>query len=415
MMLVRKLQNHIKQGTLHLRLPGGQEYRFGHGAPVAQWNIHARQALARIAGDPELELGETYMAGDWDAGEAGVETLLEVLMRNIPCAVTRGSFRRLLESPLSLWRQMNRVRRSYRNVAAHYDLDEWLFRHFLDEDMQYSCAYFSQPGVSLEEAQRAKCRHIMGKLNLEPGDRVLDIGSGWGGLALYLAEQANVFVTGLTLSREQLRVARERSRQRGLEGRAQFLLKDYREHRGDYDAIVSVGMFEHVGRPNFGAYFGKIREMLREDGVAMVHTIGVYGPSSPTNPWIQRHIFPGGYIPSLSELSHPIAASGLVNSDVEVLRLHYAETLANWLTRFRRHGSKVIERYGDRFYRMWEFYLASCEASFRWRDLVVYQVQLAHRLDAVPVTRDYLYNDPRVADSITEAGRGARPATRNAS
>lgn len=402
-MLVRKLQDSIKHGTLHLRMPDGQEYRFGQGAPVAQWNIHSRQAVLRIISDPELELGETYMAGDWDAGDAGLEALLEILMRNIPHTVTRNSFRRVLELPLSLLRQLNRIRRSYRNVAAHYDIDEWLFRHFLDEDMQYSCAYFARPDMTLEEAQRAKCRHIMGKLNLKPGDRVLDIGCGWGGLALYLAEQADVFVTGLTLSKEQLRVARERARQRGMEGRVQYLFKDYREHDGDYDAIVSVGMFEHVGRPNFVTYFSKIRDMLRDHGVAMVHTIGVHGHPSPTNPWIQRHIFPGGYIPALSELGHSIASSGMINSDVEVLRLHYADTLASWLVRFRKHGSKVLERYGERFYRMWEFYLATCEASFRWRDLVVYQVQLAHRLDAVPITRDYLYDMSSPAKAMDRA------------
>lgn len=386
------LQTHIQRGCLELVLANGERHRFGSGQPHAQLLLRNDSALVRILRDPELMLGETYMNGDWDTADGNLIGLLEVLMLNFP--EQRCEQRsRLAHNLKKLITRGNRIAHSYRNVAHHYDLDEWMFRRFLDEDMQYSCAYFCEPNISLEEAQRAKCRHIMNKLCLQPGQRVLDIGCGWGGLALYLAEHAGAEVTGLTLSREQLRVAESRARAHGMERQLKFRLQDYREHHGSYDRIVSVGMFEHVGVTHYRDYFNQIHRLLADDGIALVHTIGRHGPPGATNPWIEKYIFPGGYNPALSEMVAAIEKSGLISCDVEVLQLHYAMTLAAWNQRFHTHRAEIKQRMGERFCRMWEFYLTSCEAAFRWRDLAVFQVQLTHRLGVAPITRNYLYRE----------------------
>jgi len=385
-----RLQRHLSHGAIEVLLPDGEGHIVGDGAPTACWQIHDTAALRRIAFDAELELGETYMDGAWDPGPEGLPALLKVLVGNLPIHGPRG-LARLAQGPLSLLHYLNRVGRSRRNVAHHYDIDEWLFRRFLDSDMQYSCAYFETPESDLETAQTAKRRHIAAKLLLEPGQRVLDIGCGWGGLAIELAQAADVQVVGLTLSKEQLRVARQRVQEAGLEGQVEFILQDYREHRGSYDRIVSVGMFEHVGPPNYQRFFGQIQRLLNRNGVALLHTIGHFGSPAPTNPWIRRHIFPGGYLPSLAQLAEAVDEVGLVPTDVEVLRYHYADTLAAWLRRFNDNREEIVERMGERFGRMWEFYLASCEAAFRWSNLLVFQLQLGHHLGAAPMTRDYLY------------------------
>ncbi len=387
-MYLRLLDKHIHHGRLHLHLPSGVR-SFGDGEPEAHWFIRDRRTIARILLDPGLELGETYLDGRWTVGEGGLLPLLEILLRDFD--QPGGGMSRWFTPLWRLLRQWNRVGRSYRNVARHYDLDEWLFRRFLDRDLQYSCAYFATPDMSLEEAQRAKCRHLMGKLLLEPGQQVLDIGCGWGGLALFLAEHAGVHVTGLTLSREQLRVANERARHRGLQDRVEFQLADYREHTGHYDRIVSVGMFEHVGAPYHRRFMQRVSELLLPDGIAVLHTIGRGGPPTTTNSWIHRHIFPGGYIPALSELSRALEPESLMVCDLEVLRLHYALTLEAWLERFTAQRDAIAGRLGERFCKMWEFYLAICAASFRWSDLVVFQMQMTHRHHIVPTTRDYLY------------------------
>ncbi len=385
---LKHLGPRIRHGRLTVCLPGGERHSFGSGTPHAEWYIHTSATLRRILSDPELMVGETYMNGEWDT--SNLLDLLEVFMHNIPEQSSSGLLAGLLKR---LLRQGNRIAQSYRNVAHHYDLDEWLFRRFLDRDMQYSCAYFYKPGISLEEAQRAKCAHILRKLDLSPGQQVLDIGCGWGGLALYLAEHAGVRVAGLTLSREQLRVAQQRARESGLQGRVEFLLRDYREHSGVYDRIVSVGMFEHVGAQHYPHYFEQMRRLLSPEGAALLHTIGRYTPPGVTSPWILKHIFPGGYIPALSELNRSVEGSGLITCDVETLRLHYAMTLGAWQHRFQAQRTEIAARLGERFCRMWEFYLAACEASFRWRDLVVFQLQLTQRLDVLPITRDYIYRE----------------------
>ena len=392
MTLFKLLEENVRHGTLSLQLPDGSERRFGAGLPEATIRFTDPATLRRIAYDPGFEFGQTYMEGGWDSGEEGLPALLNVTMSNFARFFVNRA-RKPLGFVQKALQQSNRVRRAYRNVSHHYDLDEWLFRRFLDRGMFYSCAYFERPDMTLEEAQEAKCRMIARKLRLEPGMRVLDIGSGWGGLAMHLAHEHGVSVDGLTLSREQLRVAREECTQRGLEGQVAFHFRDYREHRGQYDRIVSVGMFEHVGQPYYGAFFQQLNDLLREDGIALLHTIGRTTGPGTTNAWLRRYIFPGGYTPALSELSAAIEPTPLMVTDLEVWRLHYADTLAEWLRRFQSVRAEVAERFDERFCRMWEFYLASCEGTFRHWDQVVFHVQMAKRHDAVPITRDYLYRD----------------------
>ena len=392
----------IRHGTLELQLPDGARHLFGSGPPHARWTFTRRDSLRRIIANPELALGESYMRGEWDTPPGELATLLAVLMRNAgELAHDAGRLQRLLGGLLQQW---NRVQASHRNVAHHYDLDEWLFRLFLDREMYYSCAYFAVPQLSLEAAQRAKAEHIAAKLRLQPGQRVLDIGCGWGSLALHLAQHHDVHVTGLTLSRSQLAVAQRTAQERGLSGRVQFLLQDYREHADQYDRIVSVGMFEHVGRPYYARFFRQVAAGLRPRGVALLHTICRLGPPGLTNAWVRKYIFPGGYSPALSELTAGIEHSALKVMDMELLRRHYALTLNAWQARFQRHRTEVAERMGERFCRMWEFYLAASEASFETDDLAVAQVQLAAEVDAVPLTRDYLYAPLAQPRALRRAG-----------
>ncbi len=286
--------------------------------------------------------------------------------------------------------QYNPAARARRNVAHHYDLSRQLYELFLDRDLQYSCAYYESPGDTLEQAQENKKRHVTAKLCLKPGQTVLDIGSGWGGLALHLATDSGVAVTGVTLSQEQLKAAAERARSVGLDGRVRFLLQDYREVTGPFDRVVSVGMLEHVGVRHYGEFFSKVRDLLAEDGVALVHAIGKMSPPSSTGPWLRKYIFPGAYTPALSEVLAAVERQGLWVTDIEVLRLHYAETLREWDRRFQANRARVAALYDERFCRMWEFYLAACEAVFRHGSGMVFQLQLARRRDAVPWTRGYL-------------------------
>ena len=385
-----QLEQKIRHGRLLLKLPNGDVHRFGSGEPEVEWLVRAPRALADIARDPEVCLGETYMNGEWDAGERGLLQLLEVLLRNFPLEHPRG-WQHIAQVIRQWRRQWNRLTQSRRNVLHHYGRDDSLFHYFLDPELHYSCAYFAEPGISLEQAQRAKCHHIMNKLLLQPGQQVLDIGCGWGGLACYLAEHAKVQVTGLTLADNQRRIAEQRAKQRGLENQARFVVEDYRQHQGHYDRIVSVGMFEHVGLPNYRRYFETIKRRLAPNGVALLHTIGCFTDTGGANPWLERYVFPGSDCPLLSDIHRAVEAVGLISTDIEVLRLHYAWTLSAWLDRLQTHRSAIAQRWGERFYRMWEFYLAASSAAFRWRDTAVFQIQLAHSLDAVPPTRDYLY------------------------
>jgi cyclopropane-fatty-acyl-phospholipid synthase len=380
----------IREGDLTVRLPGASTLKLGDGSgPPVVIRIASASWAARLARNPAMGLGEAYMDGGLTLERGTIWEFAELLGRN---ARHRSRRRPNLLQRLAgdLMRHLNGRRSARRNVAHHYDLSVDFYRLFLDADLQYSCAYFATPEATLEEAQAAKKRHLAAKLLLKPGQRVLDIGCGWGGLALSLAKAAQVSVDGVTLSTEQLATAKARAEANHLAERVRFSLTDYRDVEGPYDRVVSVGMFEHVGRPNYETYFRQVARLLKEDGVAVIHSIGRADPPADTQPWIQKYIFPGGYIPALSEVLPCIERAGLIVTDVEILRLHYAETLRNWRERFTAHRAEVAAMYDERFCRMWELYLCLSELAFRYRDHIVFQLQLARRIDAVPMTRNYI-------------------------
>ena len=386
------LSRFIRHGSFTVTTVAGNTYTFGDGSgrPVAARFTNAKAQRAVLL-NPELRLGEAYMDGTFVLERGSIADALAILLRQeriapptwtLPWRLVRYLFRRL--------QQFNPRFRARHNVAHHYDLDGRLYALFLDADQQYSCAYFEEPNQSLDDAQLAKKRHLAAKLRVEPGASVLDIGCGWGGLALYLAEVAGARVTGITLSQEQYARAQQRALERGRAKNAIFRLEDYRDVTGRFDRIVSVGMFEHVGVGFYDTFFRKGVQLLADDGVFLLHTIGRSGPPSVTNPWIAKYIFPGGYIPALSEVLTAIQHAGLMVTDVEILQLHYAETLKAWRERFLAHREDVERLYDGRFVRTWEFYLASSEMAFRESDLVVFQIQMAKRKGVVPATRDYI-------------------------
>jgi cyclopropane-fatty-acyl-phospholipid synthase len=402
------LSRFIRQGSLDVTTAAGNVYKFGDGsgAPVSVRLTNATAQRAVLL-DPELRLGEAYMDGSLVVERGSIADLLEILFRQeriaaptwaLPPRAIRHSFRRV--------QQFNPRSRSRRNVAHHYDLDGRLYQLFLDADQQYSCAYFESERQSLDDAQLAKRRHLAAKLRVAPGATVLDIGCGWGGLALYLAETAKARVTGITLSKEQHARATERALERGQAQQASFRLEDYRDVGGRFDRIVSVGMFEHVGVGFYDTYFRKCAQLLADDGVFLLHTIGRSSSPAVTNPWIAKYIFPGGYIPALSEVLPAIERARLVVTDVEILQLHYAETLKAWRARFLAHREQAERLYDERFVRMWEFYLASSEMAFRESDMVVFQIQMAKRKGVVPQTRDYIGQEEARLRAI-EAGYSA--------
>jgi len=394
------LRQVIREGDLCVALPGGEELRLGDGSglPVAV-RITSRRWALRIATNPSMALGEAYMEGGLVMEEGQIHDLVDLIGRNAryrPLKRAGALARWWLDRRL----QANARAAARRNVAHHYDLSVDFYRRFLDRDLQYSCAYFERPDMSLEEAQIAKKQHLAAKLLLQRGQKVLDIGCGWGGLGLSLAQAADVEVEGVTLSTEQLATARWRAEASGLADRARFSLTDYRDVQGPYDRIVSVGMFEHVGRPNYQTYFDQVAKLLDEDGVAVIHSIGRADGPAFTQPWIARYIFPGGYIPALSEVLPCVERAGLIVADLEILRLHYAETLRCWRARFTARRAEIAELYDERFCRMWEFYLSISELAFRYRGHMVFQLQLAKRVDAAPITRDYMAKaDPRLAEA----------------
>ena len=383
------IRDNIKHGSFKLVHPNGDEQIYGSGQASVVWKITDTRLLSKIVRNPLLNLGETYIDGGWDVEDGKLAELLTVLRTNFEDGFVRRGATAAYAAILQSW---NNIGASMRNVSHHYDLDASLFRAFLDQDMHYSCAYFRSPDQPLEEAQSAKCDHIRRKLCLKPGQKVLDIGSGWGSLGLYLADKEDVQVTGLTLSEEQLAVANKEAVRRGLDNQVQFRLEDYRNHHGKYDAVVSVGMFEHVGLRNFDGYFTKVAELLSRDGVAMIHTIGHTDRPTATNPWFRRHIFPGGYIPAISEITSAVERSPLVFADIEVWRQHYALTLKEWNRRFQTVRPEFAREKGERFCRIWEFYLLACQTAFEVSNLVVYQLQLGINNMSVPTTRDYLYD-----------------------
>ena len=398
------LKKVIRVGDLSVRYPNGRQERYGdgQGAPVAI-RVTSRGAR-RIVTNPQLGLGEAYMEGDLQLEQGDIWDLFDLVGRNqAQSTKRRGPLQQAMRRTIRRLQQWNDRNASRRNVSHHYDLSRDLYRRFLDTDMQYSCAYFARPDMTLEEAQAAKKAHLASKLRLEPGMKVLDIGCGWGGLALELGRSYGVEVLGVTLSEEQLAVAVQRAEAAGLSERVKFRLVDFRDVAGPFDRIVSVGMFEHVGVPNFRTFFDSVSRLLTPDGVAVIHSIGRRTPPTTTNPWIRKYIFPGGYLPALSETLAAVEESRLWVTDIEVLRLHYGETLKHWRLRFNAERAAIAEIYDERFCRMWEFYLACAELAFRYGDQMNFQIQLAKDRYALPLTRDYMVDAERAGPTVAPA------------
>jgi cyclopropane-fatty-acyl-phospholipid synthase len=393
MLLHRVLSKLITKGRLTVTNWLGMTRTYGDGTgPDIRLKITSSAVARAIAIDPDLRFGEAYVDGTLQIINGTVYDLIALgswnswQPRSSTVPDVMSSVRRLMRRI----HQHNPVGKARENVAHHYDLSGKLYDLFLDVDRQYSCAYFETPQANLEEAQLAKKRHIAAKLDIRPGMKVLDIGSGWGGMGLYLAEVCGAQVTGVTLSEEQFKLSNERAAQRGMADRVRFLLKDYRHLHETYDRIVSVGMFEHVGVGHFGEYFNKCKSLLSDDGVMLLHSINRSGGPGATSAWIHKYIFPGGYIPALSEVLPHIESQGLYVSDIEILRLHYAETLRHWRERFDNNRARAAEIYDERFCRMWEFYLAVSECAFRLGGMNNFQIQFSKHQNAMPLTRDYI-------------------------
>jgi cyclopropane-fatty-acyl-phospholipid synthase len=397
----------IRRGAMTFTTATGARFTCGDGTgePIAVRFVTA-EAERRVLLDPELALGEVYMDGSFVVEKGSIADALAILLDQPEILPRWAKLQWWLRYLVRHAQQFNPRGRSRDNVARHYDLDGRLYSLFLDADKQYSCAYFETPDMTLDDAQLAKKRHLAAKLLISRGDSVLDIGSGWGGLGLYLAETTGADVTGVTLSTEQLQVSNARAAEKNLTSSAKFLLEDYRDIPGPFDRIVSVGMFEHVGVDFYETYFRRCAELLTDDGVMVLHSIGRSNGPDVTNPWIAKYIFPGGYIPSLSEVIPAIERAGLLVCDIEILRLHYAETLKAWRERFMARREEAVRLYDERFARMWEFYLASSEMSFRKQNLMNFQIQLTKRQGVVPMTRDYITREETKLRGIE---RGQRP------
>jgi cyclopropane-fatty-acyl-phospholipid synthase len=411
------LQQFIRRGAMTFTTASGAKFSCGDGTgePICV-RFLTTDAERRVLINPELALGEVYMEGTFVVEKGSIADALAILMDQPEILPRWAKLQWWLRYLGRHAKQFNPRGRSKNNVAHHYDLDGRLYSLFLDADKQYSCAYFETADaalddaqltkISLDDAQLAKKRHLAAKLLIGHGDRVLDIGSGWGGLGLYLAEMTGANVTGVTLSTEQLAVSNARAAEKNLAASAKFFLEDYRDISGPFDRIVSVGMFEHVGVDFYETYFRRCAELLTDDGVMMLHSIGRSNGPDVTSPWTTKYIFPGGYIPALSEVIPAIERSGLLVCDIEILRLHYAETLKAWRERFMARREEAVRLYDERFARMWEFYLAGSEMSFRKQNLMNFQIQLSKRQGVVPMTRDYIAQEEAKLRGIE---RGKRP------
>ncbi len=414
--LLKLLLSHVVvRGNLAVTMPDGETCVYGDGTgPKVGFSVHDTATALHLALDPDRHFGEAYMDGTIEVTHGTIHDVLTLIFQNSDAAASQLS----VDVPYAIRRrikhlqQSNPIGKARENVAHHYDLSGVLYDLFLDKDRQYSCAYYEHPGQRLEAAQLAKKRHIAAKLMIEPGMKVLDIGSGWGGLGLYLAEVCGAQVTGVTLSEEQFGLSNRRAEEAGLQDCVQFLLQDYRELSGEFDRVVSVGMFEHVGVRHYNEMFAKVRELLHKDGVLLLHSIGRSDGPGATSAWIARYIFPGGYAPALSEVLPAVEKSGLYTTDIEILRLHYARTLAEWRKRFAARRDEAVALYDERFARMWEFYLSASELSFRYLGLNNFQLQAARHQQALPFTRDYIAREEARLKSLEPRSKRRSPGPR---
>ncbi len=418
-LLSRMLERFVRTGTLRVIDPLGELHEFsGTADPLATIQLHAPDLPWKLFLNPELHAGESYMNGTMTLVDCSLGDFLGLfsLNRSSLAAYPLQSVFRRLSRMLRAFQQYNPVGKAQQNVAHHYDLSRELYELFLDEDLQYSCAYFLSPDDSLEQAQENKKRHLAAKLRLSPGQRVLDIGSGWGGLAFDIARRSDVEVLGVTLSEEQYRLSTERAKTLGLSDRVRFELTDYRKVKGKFDRVISVGMFEHVGVRRYEEFFSKVYDLLSDDGIALLHSIGHMSPPGTASPWLRKYIFPGAYSPALSEVLAATERQHLWVNDVEVLRVHYADTLVEWNRRFQRSRKRIAELYDEAFCRMWEFYLISAETMFRTGAQMVFQMQLTRTRDAAPLTRDYMLDIEReyLQADAPRAGRDSRRPARAA-
>jgi cyclopropane-fatty-acyl-phospholipid synthase len=405
-LLRRFLSAFIRRGTMVFTTASGAKFSCGDGSgePVFA-RFRTTSSERRILLNPELALGESYMDGDFVVEKGSIADVLAILLDQpdgLPSWAKPHWWMRYL---VRRFQQFNGRGRALRNVAHHYDLDVGLYSLFLDADKQYSCAYFETPDATLDDAQLAKKRHIAAKLLIQRGQRVLDIGCGWGGLGIYLAETTGADVTGITLSTEQLQIANAHAQERQVAHSARFLLQDYRDINGSFDHIVSVGMFEHVGVDFYDAFFTRCAGLLDYNGVMVLHSICRSEGPGTLNPWFRKYIFPGGYVPAMSEVIPAIERAGLLICDIEILRLHYAETLKAWRERFMARREEAVQLYDQRFARMWEFYLALSEMSFRKQNLMNFQIQLTKRQGVVPMTRDYIAREEARLRSLERGSR----------
>jgi cyclopropane-fatty-acyl-phospholipid synthase len=391
--LSNMLKSFVRVGTLRVIDADGRTRVFGGSpGPAVTMRLTDRSLYRKLFFNPELHAGEAYMDGRLTFENSTLRdflTLFSINRLSLGAHPMQKVLRRISRG-LKRFQQANPVGKAQKNVAHHYDLGNEFYKLFLDEGMQYSCAYFLSDADTLEQAQQNKLRLIAAKLNLKPGLKILDIGSGWGDMALCLATLENVDVTGVTLSKEQHALSNEKARRLGLSDRVRFRLQDYREVPERFDRIVSVGMFEHVGVHHYGEFFAKINALMGDDGVMLLHSIGHMSPPGTASPWLRKYIFPGAYSPALSEVFNEVEQASLWVTDLEFLRLHYAKTLDHWCRRFEANRAKIAQMYDERFCRMWEFYLISAEMMFRTGSQLVFHMQLARKRDAVPIQRDYI-------------------------
>ena len=385
---------HFK-GKIEFVDSSGKSHTFGSGSPYAKIRFANKSIEKKVFFNPSLYIGEGYMNGEIIIEKGTIEDFLNIITASYDDFVMNNIFFRIYENISGFFKplqQINKIFQSKKNVAHHYDIDENLYKLFLDKDMQYSCAYFHNDNMTLEQAQYDKKKHIINKLRIEEGMKVLDIGCGWGGLALQIAKETGAYVKGITLSENQFATAQKRAQEEGLNDKVKFALQDYRHEEEKYDRMVSVGMFEHVGVTYFPNFFSKTYGLLKESGIFLLHTIGQKGKPTATSPWIRKYIFPGGYIPSMSEIINVCEKQNIIISDVEILRLHYAHTLTRWYRNTLVHKEKIIKMFDERFFRMWEFYLLASKYSFINMGNVVFQIQIAKNINNLPPTRNYIYN-----------------------